>query len=218
MKRLIIKNKPSLTETQREKIRSFELWQKNFHERVTFLLPHVNKAYKNRDYGAQFKKNFEAALKDLPPLFVWDKKGKIHARKVNFVSQINPEEAVFLDSSDDEDGDEIQTAEPAEAEEEVEDEGNGDLGNAPRGSDHLLQDVVDENLDADMGHDEADRSEAAEQDLEDEEVGDENLGAGETSADDLEEGSDAEIIHEIRVKRPGGTLQDLKEITIILEF
>jgi hypothetical protein len=136
----------------------------------------------------------------------------------NFVSQINPEEAVDLNPSDDEDGNRVQTAEPAEAEEKVEDEGNGDLGNAPRGSDHLLQDVVDENLDADMGHDEADRSEAAEQDLEDEEVGDENLGAGETSADDLDEVSDAEIIHEIRVERPEGTLQDLKEITIILNF
>jgi hypothetical protein len=82
MKRLIIKTQPSLTDTQREKIHSFELWQKNFHERVTFLLPHVNKAYKNRDYGAQFKKNIEAALENFPPSFVWDKTGKIHARGI----------------------------------------------------------------------------------------------------------------------------------------
>jgi hypothetical protein len=82
----------------------------------------------------------------------------------------------------------------------------------------LSQDVVDENLDKDMGDDEADKGVVAEQDLEAEDVANEILEAGETSADGFEEDSDGEIIHEIRAERPEGTLEGLKEITIILKF
>jgi hypothetical protein len=55
----------------------------------------------------------------------------------------------------------------------------------------------------------------AKQDLED---ANEVLEARDTSADGLDEGSDEEIIYEIRVERLKGTPQDLKEITAILRF
>jgi hypothetical protein len=69
-----------------------------------------------------------------------------------------------------------------------------------------------------MRDDEADREEVAEQDLENVEAANENLEAGDTHADNFEEGSDGEIIHEIRLERPEGIIQELKEITIILRF
>jgi hypothetical protein len=81
---------------------------------------------------------------------------------------------------------------------------------------------VDENLDEDMGNDEAGQQQDLEdegvvtQDLEGQEAANENLEARQTSADDLDEVSDTETIHGFRVERPGGTLQDLKEIIAIL--
>jgi hypothetical protein len=193
----------------------------------------MDESYKIPGYGQQIRSNFKAALRAYKPHLPFNRWGFIRGKGI-FVSKAGSANIPDLGSSDDEDEVRDQTVKPAASGEELENEQNEDHRNATDTQEPRSQDAVDENSDDEMDDDKADQqenseagtisnedwedNEVVERDLEIGEVTNEILEAGETSTDDLDGGLDKEVIHEIRVERPGGTLRGLKEITIILKF
>jgi hypothetical protein len=92
-------------------------------------------------------------------------------------------------------------------------------GKADQQGDLEDSEVFNENLgNEDVAERDPENREGDNENLEDEEAANEILEAGETSTDGLDEDSDGDITHEIRIEGPGGTLRELKEVTIILKF
>jgi hypothetical protein len=200
----------------------------------------MDKSYKIPGYGQQIRSNFKAALRAYKPHMPFTTWGFIRRTNI-FVPARGSAELPDPGPSDDED--EARIAKPTEVEEEP-DEQNANLRNATDTQESPLQDVPDESSDTEMNDGKADQQgdledsevfnenlgneDVAERDpenregdnenLEDEEAANEILEAGETSTDGLDEDSDGDITHEIRIEGPGGTLRELKEVTIILKF
>jgi hypothetical protein len=193
----------------------------------------MDESYKIPGYGQQIRSNFKAALRAYKPHLPFNRWGLVRKKDI-FVSEADRTNISDLGSSDDEDEVRDQTVNPAVSQEELENEQNEDHRKATDTQTPAFQDAVDENSDDAMDDDKADQqegpeaeiisnedlkdNEVAEGDLENGEVTNEILEAGGSSTDDLDEVSDAEVTHEIRVEGPEGALQGLKEITIILKF